>query len=145
MFSSCNTITNLEFIISFLVETDALQGIADFRQNLAEGDYGEAANILLSQTAQVLFQHFILLIVELVLKNTPQGSLKEMVKILLCLDEGPLHNILTHAFSNSGLSNHNREAWKSLFKVIDSKCISTIYRQSNFFGKFAVLLFFRIQ
>ena len=124
VFSSCNTITNLEFIISFLVETDALQGIADFRQNLAEGDYGEAANILLSQTAQVLFQHFILLIVELVLKNTPQGSLKEMVKILICLDEGPLHNILTHAFSNSGLSNYNREAWKSLFEVIDSKFIS---------------------
>ena len=52
-----------------------------------------------------------------------------MVKILICLDEGPLHNILTHAFSNSGLSNDNREAWKSLFEVIDSKCIS---RKSNF-------------
>ena len=68
VFSSCNTIANLvhlEFIISFLVETDALQGIADFRQNLADRDFGEAANILLSQTAQVLFQHFILLIVEL--------------------------------------------------------------------------------
>ena len=124
MFSSCNTITNLEFIISFLVETDALQGIADFRQNLADRDYGEAANILLSQTAQVLFQHFILLIVELVLKNTSQESLKEMVKILICLDEGPFHNILTHAFSNSGLSNDNREARKSLFEVIDSKFIS---------------------
>ena len=125
--SSCNTIANLvhlEFMISFLVETVALQGIADFRQNLAEGDYGEAANILLSQTAQVLFQQFILLIVELVLQNTPQGSLKEMVKILIWLDEGPLHNILTHAFSNSGLSNDNREAWKSLFEVIDSKFIS---------------------
>ena len=45
-------------------ETDALLGIADFRQNLAYGDYGEAANILLSQPAQVLLQHFILLIVE---------------------------------------------------------------------------------
>ena len=127
VFSSCNTIANLvhlEFIISFLVEIDALQGIADFRLNLAEGDYGEAANILLSQTAQVLFQHFILLIVELVLKNTSQESLKDMVKILICLDEGPLHNILTHAFSNSGLSNDNREAWKCLFEVIDSKFIS---------------------
>ena len=63
VFSSCNTIANLvhlEFIISFLVEIDALQGIADFRQNLAYGDYGEAANILLSQPAQVLLQHFIL-------------------------------------------------------------------------------------